>query len=203
MNSSKQHIVRCRNNPNKIETTFNRPEFQRKFAGNQYTKARQLGLSDPVISTETRLKMSAANKGRKHSQDYKDNLSKIAIDRGLGGVRQSKRIKYKDKILGSSYELKVAISLDENNVKWNTCERFLYVDPFGKKRTYTPDFYLLEYDVYLDPKNDFLIEKINPALGFNDLEKIKLVEEQHNIKILVLNDKQLDWFEIKKLAGIP
>jgi hypothetical protein len=69
--------------------------------------------------------------------------------------------------------LKLAISLDENNIKWDTCSRFNYIDRFGKSRTYTPDFYLIDYDVYLDPKNDFLINNINPSLGFSDKEKIK------------------------------
>jgi len=30
----------------------------------------------------------------------------------------------------------------------------------GKKRKYFPDFLLVDYGIYLDPKNDFLIKKI-------------------------------------------
>lgn len=43
----------------------------------------------------------------------------------------------------------------------------------GIKHTYTPDFYLPEYNVYLDPKNDYLINNINPGLGFKDVDKIR------------------------------
>ena len=57
----------------------------------------------------------------------------------------------------------------------------------------------IDYDVYLDPKNDFLIKEINPALGFNDCEKIKLVEQQNDITVHVLNKEQLTWTYIKTL----
>jgi hypothetical protein len=56
---------------------------------------------------------------------------------------------------------------------------------------YTPDFYLPEYDIYLDPKNDFLIENINPVLGYTDIDKIHQVELENNIKVLILNKDQL------------
>ena len=42
----------------------------------------------------------------------------------------------------------------------------------------------LPNDVYLDPKNDYLIGK--------DSEKIKRVQEQNNITVLVLDRESLD-----------
>lgn len=36
----------------------------------------------------------------------------------------------------------------------------VYWDDDGKQRRYVPDFYLPKYDLYLDPKNDYLIKKI-------------------------------------------
>lgn len=137
--------------------------------------------------------------GKKHSTETKEKLSKLAIKNGLGGTTQSRWIRYNGKTLGSSYELKVAKSLDLNGIKWDTCKKFNYIDPFGKTRTYTPDFFLPDYNVYLDPKNDFLIEKINPSLGFNDCKKIKLASKQNGIKVVVINKNQLDWKEIKDL----
>lgn len=138
-----------------------------------------------------------------HSEKTKMRLSELAIKRKFGGVTRSRRIKHKNKILGSSYELEVAVSLEENGIKWETCDRFNYVDVNGKKRTYTPDFYLPDYDVYLDPKNDFLINNINPALGYKDSEKIKWAEEQNGVIIIILNKKELNWNSIKeKIATI-
>ena len=47
----------------------------------------------------------------------------------------------------------------------------------------------LPNDVYLDPKNDYLIGK--------DSEKIKRVQEQNNITVLVLDRESLDWDSLK------
>lgn len=57
----------------------------------------------------------------------------------------------------------------------------------------------LKRDVYLDPKNDFLIENINPGTGIKDIDKIHLVESQNNIRCIILNKNQLTWDEIHKL----
>jgi hypothetical protein len=165
-----------------------------KKGSNQFTKAKRLGLPIPESKCKGR-------KGHSHPQteENKKKLSEYAIKRGLGGVTQSRWISYKGKTLGSSYELEVAKSLDENNIRWDTCKRIIYIDPFGKKRTYTPDIYLLDYDIYLDPKNDFLIDNVNPRLGFSDKEKIRLVEEQNKLRVLILNKRQLNWDVIKTL----
>lgn len=104
--------------------------------------------------------------------------------------------------LESTYEHQVAKSLDENSVKWEKpIKKFRYIDVLGKKHTYIPDFYLPEYDVYLDPKNDYLINRINPKLGYKDIDKIKWVCEQNNIKVIVLNSEQLSWNIISNLIS--
>lgn len=124
----------------------------------------------------------------------KKELGKVyAKKNNLGGVRPSSKIIYRGEKLGSSYELELAKSLDKHKIKWEIPRRFKYIDPNGKQRSYTPDFYLSEYDVYLDPKNDFLINNANPALGFKDKEKIQIVEKTHNIKVLILNKDELSW----------
>lgn len=192
-NAMSNHISRCRKNPNrKIQTGGGSAIAWNKGL----TKATYNRVAHSDINKKN---MQGINLGRKHSEEFKNKARVNAIKRSLGGVRQSKKITYNGKTLGSSYELIVAKSLDENKITWDTCKRIKYTDPFGKERTYTPDFYLVEYDVYLDPKNDFLIEKLNPSLGFNDLEKIRCVEEQNKIKIIVLNSNQLHWNSILKL----
>ena len=130
-----------------------------------------------------------------------DKMSANAKERGLGGVRQSKKILYNGVHLGSTYELTVAKSLDENLIKWTVPNKIPYADPNGKLRTYRADFYLPEYDLYLDPKNDFLINNVNPALGFTDIEKIKCVMDQNNIKIFILDKNHLSWGSIKILLN--
>lgn len=193
-NSLKNHEIRCPQNPDR--KCQNGMLGKKGSGSNQFLKAKELGLPIPVSKC----------KGRKtnfipapKSPEVLIKLSDLAKQRMLGGVRQSKRIHYNGKILGSSYELELVKSLDENNVRWDTCRRFKYVDPTGKERSYTPDIYLIDYDVYLDPKNDFLINNVNPKLGFSDMVKINLVEIQNEIKVIILNKNQLEWNILKTL----
>lgn len=192
------HQTLCKENPNKKQTPFQNGHFQStKKIGNQYISGQQKSPSD-----ETKEKIRQKAKGRKHSDETKEKLSQYAKNRNFGGVTQSRRIEYNGVKLGSSYELILAKSLDENNICWIQPERLKYKDNLGKSRTYTADFYLPEYDVFLDPKNDFLIENINPSLGFSDIEKIDWVSKQNSVKIYVLNKYQLDW-QIVKLLLTP
>jgi hypothetical protein len=132
-------------------------------------------------------------KGHKLTTSHKEILSKCAKNRGFGGTPKSKWVDYKGIKLGSSYEVTVAEQLDKNKIEWNRPKFFKYIDPTGKDRTYTPDFYLPQFNVYLDPKNDFLINHINPALGFSDKIKIQLVAAQNDINIVILSKDELRW----------
>jgi hypothetical protein len=205
LNSKSQHERFCHTNPNKELSPFANEEVRLQIKtnkqnglsySNQFTKAKHLGITIGVTQqTKDNIRRKAL--GRKHTEETKKKMSISAMKRGIGGVAKSKRITYNGYNLGSSYELEVAKSLDENQIKWIVPKRIDYVDPFGKTRTYTADFYLPDYDVYLDPKNDFLINNINPKLGFKDTEKIELVQKQNNIRIIILDKMNLDWNSIK------
>lgn len=199
--SKSSHERLCKENPNRKDSAFVSYNKTREPT-NQFIKAAKEGRVVSV-SDETRKKLSATLTGRHISIEHRYKLSGAAIKNGFGGVRQSKKIDYNGIKLGSSYELEVAIGLDEFNVKWYQPKRLNYIDCTGKNRTYTADFYLPEYDVYLDPKNDFLINNINPRLGFKDVDKISWVSEQNNVTIIILNKHELTWPIIRnKIAGI-
>jgi len=113
----------------------------------------------------------------------------------LGGNKNRNGLWYESNIAGkvyleSSYELLVAQELDKNKILW--CRpKYLQYNINGVEKKYYPDFYLMDYDIYLDPKNFFLIEK--------DTIKIELVVKQKNVRILILNKNQLSWNVIKEL----
>jgi hypothetical protein len=97
-----------------------------------------------------------------HTQETKDKLSKIAVDRKLGGYVQGsgrgKKTWYESKIAGnvfldSSYELRYAKYLDNNNIPWiKNNKKFPYYDENNRLRNYIPDFYLLETEDYIEIK---------------------------------------------------
>lgn len=169
--------------------------------GMSYRKlALHYGVSKSVIqglSLIPRTKSESSklsNKNNPMSEEARKKLSDIAKTRSkegtLGGYRPhpNKGTRYKGIWFDSSYELIVAKELDKHCVAWERPKKgFVYKE--GKR--YYPDFYLIDYDVYLDPKNDYLIplhkEKINKAMEVN------------SIQVLVLTEKQLTWNEIKKL----
>ena len=91
----------------------------------------------------------------------------------------SKRCYYKDICFRSTYEMKYALYLDKNDVKW-TFEnvKFEIFDSRGEKLTYSPDFYLTDSNEYIEIKGYWYPK---------NLEKFNLFKEQYpNIKITVL-----------------
>lgn len=94
--------------------------------------------------------------------------------------------------LESTYEHRVAIELDQNNIPWIRPKSLPYFDGTTNRR-YFPDFYLPTLNVYLDPKNDYLIEK--------DRNKIGAVIAQNNVRVVVLNKNQLSLTSILQLGA--
>ena len=60
---------------------------------------------------------------------------------------------YKGITLDSSWELELAKRLDDLNIKWNRPDPLKWKDSNGLEHNYFPDFYLVDHNLYLDPKN--------------------------------------------------
>lgn len=191
-NSLRNHERLCKLNPNRQLTVFEKYGKDCKFTnkGNH--------LSDEskrkIASTRAQNKQLGlyTSYGHLQSEETKQKLSIIAKRNNFGGQVYQNAIYYKDVKLDSSYELRVAQSLDFNNIKWVRPKRFLWHDSNGELHHYTPDFYLPDYDVYLDPKNDYLITQ--------DTFKINQVMKEHNIKVIILNKDHLTWDSIATLV---
>lgn len=85
----------------------------------------------------------------------------------------------KDVLLESTWEKDIAELLDSVNIKWERPKFIKWTDSENKKRLYYPDFFLNDYDLYLDPKNPFAMVQ--------DKEKIDVVSKQINIVFGHLN----------------
>lgn len=121
---------------------------------------------------------------------YKKTCSKeCAIKAGTKRTYRNgsrKTYYYENKIQGkvvleSSWEVRVAKELDRLNINWIRPKPLSWTNEQGSNKVYYPDFYLLDYDVYLDPKNPYCMDldkekmlyfsnKINIVYG--DLEKL-------------------------------
>jgi len=136
------------------------------------------------------ISMKKYYKSKIWTDEERDRLSRQAKEQNFGGHTSKKAVYYKMKngsvvYLHSSYEEKVAMSLDENNVNWIRPEPLRYIGKDDKEHRYYADFYLKDYNIYLDTKNDYLIQK--------DKDKIKRVREQNQKIIMVLDKDHLEW----------
>lgn len=97
-----------------------------------------------------------------HSDETKNKMSakkKELYSQGWEPVcGRCKKYDYYSPIAGNikvdgTWELKVAKHLDKINVKWiRNTRRFDYVNLTGKKSTYQPDFYIYDWNSYLEVK---------------------------------------------------
>ncbi|NJO59866.1 MAG: hypothetical protein HC836_16730 [Richelia sp. RM2_1_2] len=97
------------------------------------------------------------------SKETKEKISK-ALEGKWHHIHYSKREFYNGVWLDSTYESILARELDANNIAWTRPSPLIYVDANEQQRRYYPDFYLIDYNVYLDPKNNYLAEKIKKKL---------------------------------------
>lgn len=82
----------------------------------------------------------------------------------------------KEVLLESSWEVRLAKFLDGLNIVWVRPPSIYWFDSSNKKRYYFPDFYLPDYDIYLDPKNKYLQGK--------DQYKLDDVRFRHSIHLI-------------------
>lgn len=107
--------------------------------------------------------------GRTHNIESKEKMRQKALLSGHRRLVRSVRdyIKKDGTIvkLDSSWEVALATRLDELDVRWHRPNAVRWIDKNGIRRHYFPDFYLIDYNLYLDPKNPIAynvqIEKIN------------------------------------------
>jgi len=85
----------------------------------------------------------------------------------------------------SSWEVKFAEYLDGKNIGWVRPSYFEWEDENNVKRKYYPDFYLLENNLYVDIKNNYLrsLEKTK--------RKIRKVRENNSIRLEVWSEEDL------------
>ena len=186
-NSLRNHERLCKQNPNRQEHprgNLGKTGWNKGFTKN--SDERILKASWKCSNT------MRGRKGRSQTTETKEKLSKIRAESLNENAFYSKRTKYKNVTLDSSYELILAKDLDMNGIIWVRPKSLIWMDGLQKRR-YIPDFYLPEFDVYLDPKNDYLIKK--------DQRKIDEAMKFNNVKIFVLTKNELNWSSIRIKIG--
>lgn len=136
---------------------------------------------DNSVSKETRMKLSNSLKGYKHSEETKKNMS-------IGSLKSKHRrlmrhtVSYttvdgSSILMDSSWEVELAKRLDFLKIKWIRPDPIPWTDLSGKIHNYFSDFYLIDYDLYVDPKNK--------AAYANQIEKINYINKNYNNVVIL------------------
>lgn len=167
-NSLRNHERLCKLNPNKQGFVSNFIAYNQKICDgsiikeytNQFTKSQKLGI--PIfMSNETKEKIIKSNTGRKLSVEQKEKISismKLAVLKYPDSYTANnvcgrvKNIEYNGFILKGNWEFDVAKWLDLYKIRWtNKVSPFRY-EWNNSTHLYYPDFYLIDYDYYIEVK---------------------------------------------------
>lgn len=184
------HSRWCKFNPKRKSYLDKLQETRLKVTPETKNKMRQ-GLikahKDGKYYNSDGIHINAINKNFKdkhHTEETKKKISEAGLNSTHRRLRKNP-ILYKNIILDSKWELALAIRLDELNIKWIRPEPIKWTDKTGVTHNYFADFYLVDYDLYLDPKNPHVInmqkEKLNYLqMHYNNIKIISTLEECEN-----------------------
>jgi hypothetical protein len=167
-----------------------REKFKVSFSA--IAKAKKQGLlKTRTISEGIHLHLKNESLESKKSKIIKIKEGIRSSNKVFGGYRKGagrgKKFKVFDSFgqpvtLQSSYENRLMEILTQNCIKWIRPNYFSYLLK-NRKKKYFPDFYLTDYRIYIDTKNNYLIKL--------DKEKILAVENQNQVRIHVLAEEQI------------
>jgi hypothetical protein len=180
-NSHSNHERRCPKNINRnyISYTLGKPSWNKGL-----TKENSTSLAKASDTMKKRghggWSKDASSKGGKAGGGYRENAGR------------SKKFKVIDSFgrettLQSTYELRCSEILKNLGFKWFRPKALKY-----DGKNYFADFYLPDYNIWLDPKNDYKAKQ--------DEEKIHKVIKQNNVKLFVILNHQLTEEYIRRLA---
>ena len=145
---------------------------QKSGISNQFVKAKWEGK--PIQHSMKNKKQ--IHPFKHHTEETKQHLRDKALASNHRRLRKG-MVEYKGIMLDSSWELELAKRLDSLEIKWIRPKPLKWQDSAGDYHNYFPDFYLEDFNLFLDPKN--------PAAYENQKEKIIILHNTYsNIKIL-------------------
>jgi len=166
-NSNRNHQRLCKVNPNKQLTFIEKNPYLFKaenpnhINSNHFIKAKKLGLPKPIVSQETRNKLSIIRRSRSDEYNKKigAKVSETVSQKMLEGTwhtyadgKFSKKYIYKGILFDSSWEMKYAMWLDSMDIEWERCKNKFPYEFENKKKNYIPDFFLKNTQEYIEIK---------------------------------------------------
>ena len=205
-NSQVNHQRLCKSNPNRQSTHFQTEYNKTRKPTNQFIKAEELGLEKPKLTEEQRQKISAANKNYVWTEERK-LIHSIAMKQAVlenpesytksnrGRVRHIKKYGL---TFDGSWELKFYEWCLSKNIKIIDNKEFFDYIFKGKSHLYNPDFYLPEYDIFVEVKGYYDEKDLAKWNHFNKKlfilkdDSIKLIDNmKFKIEYIIDNKKEI------------
>lgn len=184
------HVKWCYENPKReeyvsglVEARKNITSSDREIANEKVKIAHSNGAYKDASSKGIETKRKNGTLG--HTEASKNLIREKALASKHRRLRKG-IIEYNGILLESSWELSLAKRLDELKVKWIRPEPIPWIDNEGVTHNYFPDFYLPEYDIYLDPKN--------PQARKVQQKKLEKLLTQYDNIIIILTKKECEEF---------
>lgn len=171
------HSRWCDENPKRLEY-LERLSKTRENITEETREKMKIGISEAHKRGDyDNVDFGKAFRGKKHKPETIDVIRQKALKSNHRRLRKG-MVEYKGIMLDSSWEYALAKRLDELQIKWVRPKPLKWVDENGDEHNYFPDFYLEEYDLYLDPKN--------PAAYQNQKEKVEILKKTYKNLIFIL-----------------
>ena len=161
-NSLKNHECRCKSNPNRVYKSYTVGLTAWNKGKTKKTDDRVKKNAESISSAYKTGKVISWNKGKTKNDSIiiksaSENISRTVQNKVENGTWHSSFSKthtyiYKGVKLMGTWELKFAMYLDSKSIKWSRpVNRIPYIFE-NKNHYYTPDFYLSDYDLYIEIK---------------------------------------------------
>lgn len=194
-NSLCNHERLCKHNPSKQESNLAQSFATGHIAWNKgLTKETDSRVANNGEQIRQYYKVNVSPRlGIPLTEQHKASISKTILEKSKRGewhtsLARKMHFKYKGNDLHGSWELAYAMYLDDNSIKWERCKkRFSYYYE-GSLHYYTPDFYLLDTNSYIEVKG-FKTDK--------DDAKWRQFPKSESLTVLFYNDLKELGIDIK------
>lgn len=155
------HSRWCADNPKRVEYNEKLVHARNNIKNprNQFSKAKDEGR----ILVSTMKDKPSTRKDYNHSEQVIEKIRDKALSskhrRLLKSTRLYTQVDGTQVLLDSSWEESLALRLDKLGIRWNRpTTPIKWQDIAGKYHNYFPDFYLPDFDMFLDPKNPYAVK---------------------------------------------
>lgn len=128
-----------------------------------------------------------------HTEETKKRMSDIALASPHRRLKK-KMIEYAGVWFDSQWEVWLAQRLHSIGVRWIRPNPIPWMDKENKRHNYFPDFYLVDYKWYLDPKNPFAFKV--------QKEKVDILKRTYLNLAFLVSEKEIFDFDPNRTCSI-